>query len=128
MRQIRHTIGRLATTWWLLVCLCAPHLAAMVPAEEAGHACCRKKSTCCCRNRTGKASAIIGDRAECSRTCGIAAVGVKLAAAAIAPLSFEFGFRLSMERIHEERGSALRSPLAAVLHQRPPPAFSIQPH
>lgn len=123
MRQMRHTIGQMATAWWLLVCLCAPHLGALVPAVESEHACCRKKSTCCCRNRTGKASAIIGDRKDCSRTCGMAVIAVELMAAAPAPDSAMFRLAAGVACLYEGRDGALRSSLAVVLHQRPPPSF-----
>lgn len=123
MRRMRHTLGRLATAWWLLVCLCAPQLAALVPLEESGHACCRKKSTCCCRNRTGKASAIIGDRKDCARTCGLAAITAKQAAARPEPLPLDIPWAASVRTVHEIRSDAFGATLASVLHQRPPPIF-----
>ncbi|MBL8178334.1 MAG: hypothetical protein JNK48_26900 [Bryobacterales bacterium] len=123
MSGIGHTFGKFATTWWLVVCLCAPHLAALAGQSESAHACCRKKSNCCCRNRTGKASAMIGDRKECARTCGMAAVaGNKAGFVERAPSVPSPVAEVPFDEVSRTL-AGLSAVLDGALHQRPPPAI-----
>jgi hypothetical protein len=121
MRLRGHIFARLATAWWLVVCLMAPHVAAMMPAQGEGHSCCRRKSDCCCRNRTGKRSAMIGDRAECSRTCGMPSLGAVLEAG-IAAGRETIQLVAAQLRIPIVVACLGMCPLEEVLHQRPPPS------
>lgn len=121
MHRARHTIARFATTGWLLVCLLAPHLAALASAGEERHSCCRNKSSCCCRNRTGKSSALIGDRKECARTCGLPslAAGVETLLPAAFALVFCFATLALLSPL--ARPGFLHSSISINLFERPPP-------